>query len=264
MTGTPAAAAFSAATPRPSAIAGCTNRSKQPIKVVQIVPKAGESHYIRKSEFLGLPDAAQFVELALTEDHQPSRWIPFPDGKHSLEQVAMTLAFDQLPGRRDRDTVVTELKRLLRTGPQSAELCERLRVDGAANDGNLLIVDFKLAQHLRNCLGDRNDFAKRLVPQCRYQANLCIVDPARHNRRDVGQSRGNAAQYVSAATAVAVHDVRLLLADELGKTVGERQVQIAGAEQVVNPDSCGACGAVDAGTRRAHQQAVVTATRATR
>ena len=68
-----------------------------------------------------------------------------------------------------------------------------------------------------------------------------------------------AAQHVGAAATVTMHEIGFGFLQVLRQSVGERQVEVAGTEQVTNGDGGGACRRVDARARRAHQRTVVAA-----
>ena len=95
-----------------------------------------------------------------------------------------------------------------------------------------------------------NDALERPVAERGHQPQFGIVDAPRDNRRHVSETRSQTAQDVRAATAVAVDEIRLRLVDVLGQPVGERQVQIAGAEQIAHGNRVRPGGSVDTGAGR--------------
>jgi hypothetical protein len=69
----------------------------------------------------------------------------------------------------------------------------------------------------------------------------------------VGETRRQPAQYISAAAAVAMHDIGALVADELAQPIRERQVEIAGTKQVLHANAVLPGHGVDARVGRADE-----------
>ena len=120
-------------------------------------------------------------------------------------------------------------------------------------------VDAVLAQHGGDRLGDRDDLYEGPVAQRRHDPHLRVVDPPRDHGRDMRELRGKTAEDVRAAPAVAVHEVRRRRLQELHEPVGERQVEVARAEEVADGDAGEPGGRIHTGPRRANERAVVAA-----
>ena len=153
-----------------------------------------------------------------------------------LQQIAVPLARNELPGRGD-DT------RVLRHGKLGAHLRaigrlrELLGIDRAADNLDAPLVDAVFAQHSRYGLRDRDDLTKWPVAQRGQQAHLGIIDSSRDDGGNIRKTRRHTAQHVCAATAVAMHEIRLQLLEVLREAISERQIEIARTEQVLHANT---------------------------
>ena len=91
----------------------------------------------------------------------------------------------------------------------------------------------------------------------RHDPHLGVVDAPRHHSRNIRQARRQTPKNVGASATVTVHDVRLLLFQELRQTVGKRQVQVAGAEEIVDADAMLSGDRIDPRIGRTNQDALV-------
>ena len=177
--------------------------------------------------------------------------------RDGLQQVAVTLTWNQLADRGDHGRVAGngELpSKCFAVGSFFESLC----IDRAPNHRQPLFFDAPIAQYVRNCLGDGNDLLEGAIPKCRDETHLRVVHAARYHGGYIRKTGREPAQDVGTPSAVAVHDVGLRFADVLHKSVGERQVEVAGTKQVAHRDSSRARRVVDAGSGRANDGVVVT------
>ncbi len=224
--------------------------------IIEVFAEPGEGDDVRDAEGLRLR-LQLVVEVAFAENEYPVLAVRRSQFGSGLQQVAMTLARYQLPGRCNQERII-RYSVLLAKSCAVASSFEVVDIDRAADDGKPLFLDTPVAQLARDGIRNRDDLSEWPVAKRRDEAHFRVVDPSRHHGRHVRKARGETAEHVRAAAAVAMHDVRFRLADELCEPIGERQVEISGTEQVPYRYGRRPRRIVDAGSWRAHDQVVVT------
>ena len=169
----------------------------------------------------------------------------------------MPFARNQLAGSRDRQYAVIDAELL----PELAVVrlySERIAIDRAANDSNPTFLNVMLTKNRSDRFGYRNNFSKRPVAQRGHQSHLGIVNATGDDGWYVGIRGSQTTEQISPATAMAMDNVRLLIFEILRQPIGKRQIKIAGAKQILNPNPCQSSDAVDPGIGRANQRIVMT------
>ena len=168
----------------------------------------------------------------------------------------MSLAGNQLPGGcngemlRSQPELRAYLPTICRTG-------KGINIDGAANDIEPLIFNAPFSQYIGNRFRDRNDLAERPITQAGDKSQFRVVDPAGNHCRYIGKARGKPSQDIGPATTVAMHDIGLLVLQELREAIAKGQIKIAGTEKVLDTNFCLASNGVNAGIRRTDQDVFV-------
>ncbi len=224
---------------------------------IEVLAKTRELHDAAEIERAGL-GAQLVVEVAVAENHELQLWVAVVQVRHGLQQERVSLARDELARRGDRVIALSQPE-FPTHGPTIVRRLERPRIDGAADDDQAFVLDAALAQHAGNRLGYRDDLVERPVADGGHDTHFRVVDAARYDCRYVGDAGGEAAEDIGAATAVTVDDIRGEFSDKRRQAIGERQVEVAGTEEILHAQSGLARNPVDPGVRRADQRIVVTA-----
>ncbi len=170
----------------------------------------------------------------------------------------MAFARNQLPRGTDNERVGVQ-REFLPKRVAVRRLVESADVDRITDRHQAFRFDATIQQHVRNGVRYRNDFLKRPVTQRGNETHLGIVDTPRYHGGDVRETRRQPAQDIGAAATVTMHDIGLCFLEVLRQAIGKRQVEVAGAEQVLHTYAGLSCHVVDAGIRRTNQRIVVSA-----
>jgi hypothetical protein len=223
--GRPAAAASSTPTPSPSAVAGWTTTSIAPQQPLHIGPKARAHYAIADPERPRL-GADTPCHRPTSEAHDPRVRHGLEDRRHRAQQIAVSLALDQLRDDADDDGIPRQPERraeqIVRDG-----MVEAAGIHGARDADHLAGIDARREQHAADLFGYRDHAIVEAVAPTQERAPRRMIDAARQHRAYAGQPRGERALHVGATAAVQVHDVRPLTADEPVQAPPEQRIEVA-------------------------------------
>jgi hypothetical protein len=200
---------------------------------------------------------AQLIrKIAITEYDDPQGRMTVREIGNSFQQIAMPLARYQLTRGCDRKVTLLDAK--FRSAGLAIRLDRKcLRINGAANHRDPLVFHAVFAKNRSDRFRNRDDFSERLVPQSSQQSHFGVIDPAGNYRGNIGIGRSQPTEQIGSAATVAMDDIRPLFFEELREPIGEWQIEITGAKQVLNLNPCHARKAVDSGIGRANKNIVV-------
>ncbi len=222
---------------------------------VEIVAKPRELHNIAKTQRRRLRPQL-VVQIAIAKHDQPKRWVAVDEIRDRLQQVAMTLAGYQLSRRRDGEYAIINTKLVFQYGAVRL-IRESLRVNGTVNDSDAVALDVAVPQkggyRIRYC----NDLGKRLVAKCRHEAHFEAIDTTGYDGRNIRKRSREPAEDIRATAAMAMNDVRAILFQKLRQPIGERQVEVARAKEILNTNSRLPCAAINSRIGRTNERVVM-------
>ena len=222
---------------------------------IEILTKSRELHDVSESKRRCLRTQL-VVEITLAKNYDPQLRIAILEIRDSLQQILMTLARDKLPGGGDNEVLQSqsELGAHLRTVWSSGK---SINIDSAANNLKARVFDTPVAEHVGNRFRDRDDFAEGPVAQTGDEPHLRIIDPARNNRRNVGEARSEPSEDICPAATVTMHDIRSLVLKKLREPIAKGQIKIAGAKKILHTNFRLACHGINPGVRRTDKDVVM-------